>query len=89
MCHGLGFIVILTVIVYTGLVYYKIIVPLVGETMSKHLFEPLSKAGGKLFSYVVVQIVFGLAIVAALVTFIAIDAKGAECIATKVYHLEI
>ena len=76
MCHGLGFIVILTVIVYTGLVYYKIIVPLFGETISKYIISPLSKVFSKVFSYMIVQIVFGLAIIAGLVTFIAIDSKG-------------
>ena len=89
MCHGFGFIVILTVIVYVGLVYYNILVPLLGETISKHLVGPLSKAWGKMFSYVIVQVVFGLAIIAALVTFIAIDAKGAECAVTQIYHLKI
>ena len=87
MCHGLGFIVVLTVIVYTGLVYYKIIVPLLGESLKK-LFGPLLGALEKVFSYTIVQIVFGLAIIAGLVTFIAIDSKGATCTVKQVYPLE-
>ena len=76
MCHGLGFIVILTVIVYTGLVYYNIIVPLLGDTLSKFVIQPISRALVQIFSYVIAQILVGLGIIAALVTFIAIDSKG-------------
>ena len=75
MCHGLGFIIILTIIVYAGLVYYQLIVPYLGETISR-LLAPLLRALTKVFSYLIVQIGSGLVIIAALVTFIAIDSKG-------------
>ena len=76
MCHGLGFIVILTTIVYTGLIYYQIIVPLFGSFISNYIVSPLSRVGNKIFSYWIAQALFCLAIIAALVTFIAIDSKG-------------
>merc|ERR1712226_348407 len=75
LCHGLGFIVILTIMVYTGIFYYKIIVPYFGEALSKYLIGPLSSVWDKVFSYTIAQIVVGLAIIAALVTFVAIDSK--------------
>ena len=62
--------------VYTGIFYYKIIVPYFGEALSKYLIGPLSSAWDKVFSYTIAQIVVGLAIIAALVTFVAIDSKG-------------
>ena len=76
MCHGLGFIVILTIMVYTGIFYYKIIVPYFGGALSKYLIGPLSSIWNKVFSYTIAQVVVGLAIIAALVTFVAIDSKG-------------
>ena len=76
MCHGLGFIVILTIIVYTGLIYYQIVLPLFGTFLSTWFVLPLSRVGNKIFSYWIVQVLAGLAIIAALVTFIAIDSKG-------------
>ena len=76
MCHGLGFIVILTIMVYTGIFYYKIIVPYFGGSLSKYLIGPLSSIWNKVFSYTIAQVAVGLAIIAALVTFVAIDSKG-------------
>ena len=66
----------MTAIVYAGLIYYKLIIPYLGAAMTKKFISPLSRILDKMFSYVIVQIVFGLAIIAALVTFIAVDSKG-------------
>ena len=76
MCHGLGFIVILTIIAYTGLFYYKIVIPYFGDTMAKYMINPLSSVWNKVFSYVIAQVIAGLAAFAALITFIVIDSKG-------------
>ena len=76
MCHGLGFIIVLTAIVYAGLIYYNIIIPYFGKFISKRITSPLSSMFNKVFSYMAAQILAGLAIVAALVTFVAIDSKG-------------
>merc|ERR1711962_391387 len=50
LCDGLGFIVILTIIAYTGLIYYKIIVPYFGKTLSKYFIDPISSLWNKVFS---------------------------------------
>ena len=76
MCHGLGFIVILTIMAYTGLFYYKIVIPYFGDTIAKYLINPLSSVWNKVFSYVIAQVIAGLAAFAALITFIVIDSKG-------------
>ena len=76
MCHGLGFVVILTIMAYTGLFYYKIVIPYFGDTIAKYLINPLSSVWNKVFSYVIAQIIAGLAAFAALITFIVIDSKG-------------
>ena len=76
MCHGLGFVVILTIMAYTGLFYYKVVIPYFGDTIAKYLINPLSSVWNKVFSYVIAQIIAGLAAFAALITFIVIDSKG-------------
>ena len=76
MCHGLGFVVILTIMAYAGLFYYKIVIPYFGDTIAKYLINPLSSVWNKVFSYVIAQIIAGLAAFAALITFIVIDSKG-------------
>ena len=68
----------MTVIVYAGLIYYQLIVPYLGATISEKIISPLSRVLGKVFSYLLVQIGAGLVVAAALVTFIAIDSKGRE-----------
>ena len=59
---------------YTGLIYYKIIVPYFGKTLSKYFIDPISSVWNKVFSYTIAQIIAGLAILAALIAFIATDA---------------
>ena len=61
---------------YTGLFYYKIVIPYFGDTIAKYLINPLSSVWNKVFSYVIAQIIAGLAAFAALITFIVIDSKG-------------
>ena len=67
---------ILTIMAYTGLFYYKIVIPYFGDTMAKYLINPLSSVWNKVFSYVIAQVIAGLAAFAALITFIVIDSKG-------------
>ncbi len=42
-CDGLGFLVIITAIVYVGLAYYLILVPLFGNFVNKNILGPISK----------------------------------------------
>ena len=67
---------ILTIMAYTGLFYYKIVIPYFGDTIAKYLINPLSSVWNKVFSYVIAQVIAGLAAFAALITFIVIDSKG-------------
>ena len=76
MCHGLGFIIVLTSIVYAGLIYYNIIIPYFGKFISKRITSPISSMFNWVFSYMAAQILAGLAIIAGLVTFVAIDSRG-------------
>ena len=77
-CDGLGFIIVLTGIVYLGLIYYKVFIPYLGKTFDMYVISPLSRVFGKIYSYWIAQVVTCLVIVAALVTFIAIDSKGTK-----------
>ena len=56
------------------MIYYKIIVPYFGKTLSKYFIDPISSVWNKVFSYTIAQIIAGLAILAALIAFIATDA---------------
>ena len=78
MCHGLGFIIVLTSIVYAGIMYYHIVIPCFGKFISMRIVSPLSTVFNKVFSYVATQILAGILVIAALVTFIAIDSKGIQ-----------
>lgn len=52
-CDGIGFLIILTIIIYTGLFYYMIFLPVFGSTVKKNVTQPLGifNASKKQFSF--------------------------------------
>ena len=72
-CDGLGFLVILTVLVYAGLVYYQIVVRFFGSFINKTVLTPLTRAADRLFSVWWVSGLAYLLVTAGLVAFLVYD----------------
>ena len=50
-CHDVGFLVILTVVVYAGLLYFGVVKRFFGKAVQRALFKPAQQVTDRLFQY--------------------------------------
>ena len=50
-CDGVGFLIIITALVYTGMFYYYVVKPYFGKAIYRCALKPIGIMGGKLWSY--------------------------------------
>ena len=50
-CDGVGFLIIITVLAYAGVLYYYVLKPCLGEAVHQCFIGPAGNLGGKLWSY--------------------------------------
>ncbi|XP_050738242.1 sodium/nucleoside cotransporter 1-like [Eriocheir sinensis] len=72
-CDGDGFLILLTVFVVTGILYFKVVKPLWGEYLYHHVGLLVSALMSKLWRYRVVRICLGLGLVLAVAIFVVAD----------------
>lgn len=75
-CDELGFLFIITVITYAGLIYYQIIKRFFGRWLDDKLVKPAVKAVDRVFSRKFAEVVLGLIVVAGISAFVIIDSLG-------------
>ena len=79
-CDGLGFLIIITALVYLGLIYFKILKPYLGPAFESGVSKPLGQIVASLRKRYprfmsLVNVIFGLAVLAGIVTFLIVDSK--------------
>uniref|UniRef100_A0A1B0GGV0 Putative concentrative na+-nucleoside cotransporter cnt1/cnt2 n=1 Tax=Lutzomyia longipalpis TaxID=7200 RepID=A0A1B0GGV0_LUTLO len=72
-CHGYGFLIILMVLIYVGLIYFQIIKRFWGRQIAKSAIEPFTKFIRKLFSSRFVRVGAVLIVLAAFVVYLVFE----------------
>lgn len=80
-CDGIGFLVIITALVYVGMLYYLIFVPFLSKRAAKYIMAPIGQSVNRVLDKhkiirQLLPMVFGLAILAAVIVFLVIDSEG-------------
>jgi pyrimidine nucleoside transport protein len=74
-CNGVGFLIIVTGIVYWSLIYYHVLKRFFGKMFVRSIAEPIGKLWDKCWKNVFFKIVFTLVILGGLITFLILDTK--------------
>lgn len=73
-CDADGLLIILTVIAAINILYFQIVKPYLGKTISRLVIKPAAKIVNQAFSHTTVVVVFTLVVFGGLLTFLIIDA---------------
>ncbi|KZS13467.1 Solute carrier family 28 member 3 [Daphnia magna] len=72
-CDGVGFLIVLTGIIYLGLFYFQIVKKFWGKSINRAVMKPAGKAFDRAWKYSWVRYGFYLVLLAGLLTFLIID----------------
>ncbi|KZS13466.1 Solute carrier family 28 member 3 [Daphnia magna] len=72
-CDGVGFLIVLTGIIYLGLFYFQIVKKFWGKSINRAVMKPAGKAFDRAWKYSWVRYGFYLVLSAGLLTFLIID----------------